>query len=177
MNHYDIWCDGACQPNPGQSGSGIAIYYNKVLKELWFGNYCEKGTNNTAELTGLYKSLCMAQLLYSNTTTITIHSDSMYSIKCVKEWAKGWKANDWRKAKGEIKNLDLIKKIYAKYEELKSHIKLVHVKAHAGIEGNELADRMAVYAVDTQQSGFKRYMRFAHNDENILENVMKLRTG
>lgn len=46
----EIYCDGACEPNPGESGSGIAVYRQGELSELWYGLYDANGTNNTAEL-------------------------------------------------------------------------------------------------------------------------------
>ena len=30
---YNIYCDGACSPNPGKSGSGIAIYEKEQVKQ------------------------------------------------------------------------------------------------------------------------------------------------
>jgi ribonuclease HI len=30
-----IYCDGACEPNPGNSGSGIAAHRDGTLAELW----------------------------------------------------------------------------------------------------------------------------------------------
>ena len=43
-----IYCDGGCSPNPGESGSGIAIYRAGKVSQLWYGLYEEMGTNNTA---------------------------------------------------------------------------------------------------------------------------------
>src|SRR5690606_17370015 len=60
---YDvvIFCDGACDPNPGNAGSGIAVYRYGRLSDLWYGLYDPKGTNNTAELNALYHALQMAE--------------------------------------------------------------------------------------------------------------------
>ena len=76
-------------------------------------------------------------------------------IDCITKWAKGWQAKGWTRGKGEeIKNVELIKICFSLYQSLKNKITIAHVKAHANIEGNELADRMAVYARIQQQSGF-----------------------
>ncbi|MES1196970.1 MAG: ribonuclease H family protein, partial [Steroidobacter sp.] len=32
-----IYCDGACEPNPGEAGSGIVVYRHGQLSELWYG--------------------------------------------------------------------------------------------------------------------------------------------
>src|SRR5262245_39768595 len=31
-----IYCDGACEPNPGHAGSGIVVYRSGALAELWY---------------------------------------------------------------------------------------------------------------------------------------------
>ena len=56
-----IYCDGACEPNPGNAGSGIVVYRAGELAELWYGLYNPMGTNNTAELNALYHALRMAE--------------------------------------------------------------------------------------------------------------------
>ena len=156
-NIQSIYCDGACEGNPGEAGSGIAIYYESNQKpELYYGNYEKNGTNNIAELNALKKSLEIAKQSTSS-KIISIYSDSLYSINCIQLWAKNWENNNWTKKGGEIKNLELIKSCYYLYEEVKSFIELKHVKAHSGIEGNELADRMAVHTINVKNIDFLEY--------------------
>ena len=151
----NIYCDGACSPNPGKSGTGIAVYDQQQIKELWYGRFLEYGTNNTAELTGLLESFILAQKYIEQDRQVQILSDSKYSIDCITKWATGWKNKGWTRGKGEeIKNLELIKQCYALYTELKSHLTISHVRGHANIEGNELADRMAVLARTRHESNF-----------------------
>ena len=57
----EIYCDGACSPNPGKSGTGISVYQLGKLTALYYGLYEAKGTNNTAELNALNQALLMAQ--------------------------------------------------------------------------------------------------------------------
>ncbi len=144
-----IYCDGACKNNPGRAGSGLAIYNSSGLSTLYFGDYLEYGTNNIAELNALKKALQIASESKTN-STIEIFSDSQYSINCVSKWAYSWKKNGWKKKGGEIKNLQIIKESHNIYDNIKDKIKLQHVKAHVGIEGNELADRMAVFAINSK---------------------------
>ncbi|MGK0255685.1 MAG: ribonuclease HI, partial [Arcobacteraceae bacterium] len=141
-----IYCDGACSGNPGKAGSGVALYKDDNLPTLFYGNFVANGTNNIAELNALYKALLIAQEINSS-ESITILSDSKYSIDCISTWAYGWKANNWTKKSGEIKNLELIKNAHNLYLQIKNKIEIKHVKGHSGVEGNELADRMAVHAV------------------------------
>ena len=152
-----IYCDGACQGNPGKAGSGLAIYDNrKSNPTLLYGDYNPKGTNNTAELKALYKALLLA-LGYDGGGRVTIYSDSKYSIDCITTWAYGWKRNGWKKRGGEIKNLDMIKLTHKLYEDIKERVAIKHVKGHSGVEGNELADRMAVKAIGTKATVYKKY--------------------
>lgn len=148
-----IYCDGACKGNPGKAGSGLAIYQGKSKPTLLYGEYEERGTNNTAELNALYKAL----LLSSESSTCIIYSDSKYSIDCITKWAYGWKSKGWRKKGGEIKNLELIKLAHELYEGLKDRVVIKHVKGHSGVEGNELADRMAVHAIVSTCDGYRHY--------------------
>ena len=154
--HIRIYCDGACSGNPGFAGSGLAIYSNKRNPVLLHGDFVEVGTNNIAELNALYQALVIAKQT-SSENIITIFSDSKYSIDCITTWAYGWKAKAWTKKGGEIKNLELIKKTHDLYERIKDLIEIKHVKGHSGIEGNELADRMAVTAIKEKTSNYEIY--------------------
>ncbi len=167
-----IYCDGGCTPNPGKAGSGVAIYRSGVLAELWYGLYEEMGTNNTAELGALYESLQIAQKEAKNANAVEIKCDSMYSINCIKTWAISWEKKGWTKKGGEIKNLDIIKRAYALYNEIKADVSLTHIKAHAGFEGNELADRMTMYTIQEREEAFVKY------DEKIdVEEILGMRKG
>ena len=152
-----IYCDGGCSPNPGKAGSGVAIYKDGEVRELWYGLYETDGTNNTAELNALYKSLEFAKDAIGSAKSINIRCDSMYSINSIKTWAISWERNGWKKKGGEIKNLEIIKKTYALYNEIKNDVELSYIKAHCGLEGNELADRMTAYARKMKNKDFVRY--------------------
>lgn len=162
-----IYCDGACSGNPGEAGSGLALYINDELPILYYGNYVKNGTNNIAELNALYKALLISKQMQS-LKKIQILSDSKYSIDCIMTWAYGWKAKGWIKKGGEIKNLELIKSAHLLYEEIKNKIEIKHVKGHAGIEGNELADRMAVYTIKVKNEDFQTY---SYNQVNDVLNL------
>ena len=152
-----IYCDGACRVNPGKAGSGLAIYNGKNKPILLYGEYEKRGTNNTAELNALYKAMLIA--LESRLAKVTIYSDSKYSIDCITNWAYGWKKNGWRRKgkNGEIKNIEIIKIAHQLYEDIKDRVDIKHVKAHSGVEGNELADRMAVYTINSKNEEYLIY--------------------
>jgi ribonuclease HI len=167
-----IYCDGACDPNPGNAGSGIAVYREGKLEQLWYGLYNPRGTNNTAELNALHHALLIAEQAVDRGETAQILCDSTYSINCISKWAKGWEQKGWRKAGGEIKNLEIIQDAYALYVRLESSVRLTHVSAHVGTEGNELADRMAMFAV---QSGCEELRLYG--DEIDVAAILRMRAG
>ena len=167
-----IYCDGGCTPNPGQSGSGVALYRNNKVSELWYGLYEVMGTNNTAELGALHESLLLAQKELANGNKVEIKCDSMYSINCIKTWAISWEKKGWTKKGGEIKNLEIIKKMYVLYNSLKHDVNLSHIKAHAGYEGNELADRMTMYTIQEQCEEFVKYSEIID-----IAKILKMRAG
>jgi ribonuclease HI len=167
-----IYCDGACEPNPGNSGSGVAVYRDGELAELWYGLHSPSGTNNTAELNALHQALRMAEVELASGRTVEICSDSQYSINCISAWAPGWEKRGWKKAGGEIKNLEIIQACYEIYQRIESDVQLTHVAAHVGTEGNELADRMAMYASQNKEEDFRLF-----DKEIDVPTLLKMRAG
>jgi ribonuclease HI len=169
---FKIFTDGACEPNPGEAGSGIAVYESNTLAGLWYGIYEASGTNNTAELNGLNQALLIAKEKIAEDHTVAIYCDSKYSIQCVTEWAKGWAKKNWTKSGGEIKNLDLIKPMFALYQEIEDKVTIYHVNGHVGIEGNELADRMSIFAIATQEKELSLY-----RESLDIKEILAMRPG
>ncbi|MGS0674441.1 ribonuclease H family protein [Shewanella sp. 0m-4] len=168
-----IFTDGGCEPNPGKAGSGVAVYHKAQLTELYYGLYNANGTNNSAELNALHQALLIAEKALKQGLTVQILSDSQYSINCITNWAYGWKTKGWkRKTAGDIKNLDIIQQSHALFDSLKDTLAIQHVAAHVGIEGNELADRMSIYAIDKKDPAFCRYP-----DPIVLSEILSLRAG
>jgi ribonuclease HI len=167
-----IYCDGACEPNPGNAGSGVVVYREGELAELWYGLYNPAGTNNTAELNALHQALIMAERELGEGKTVEICSDSQYSIQCVRDWAPGWEKRGWKKANGEIKNLEIIQACYAIFQRIEDELTLTHVSAHVGTEGNELADRMAMYGAQQKEVELRRY-----TDTTDIKTLLKMRAG
>jgi len=167
-----IYCDGACEPNPGKAASGIAVYRDGNLAQLWYGIYHPNGTNNTAELNALHQSLLIAEKDIQLGKSVEVLSDSAYSIDCISKWAAGWEKKGWKKSSGEIMNLELIKIMYSLYNTIKSKMKLSHVRGHAGVEGNELADRMSILGIENQQEDLCLY-----DDKINIETLLSMRRG
>jgi ribonuclease HI len=167
-----IFCDGACEPNPGKAGSGMAVYREGKLASLWYGAYNPAGTNNTAELNALLQALLLAKTEIDDDKTVQVRSDSSYGLNAVTKWAAGWKKRGWRKADGEIKNLEIIQELHALYEEIEDDVNLQHVSAHVGIEGNELADRMAMLAVERRETNWREF-----TETMDIAKLLRMRAG
>ncbi len=167
-----IYCDGACEPNPGNAGSGVVVYRDGKLAQLWYGLYNPNGTNNTAELNALHQALLIAEKAIDAGEAVQILCDSTYAINCVSKWAAGWEKKGWRKAGGEIKNLGIIQAAYALYTQIESNLELTHVSAHVGTEGNELADRMAMFAVESREPKLQLY-----SGEMDIKAILRMRRG
>ncbi|MPZ78058.1 MAG: ribonuclease HI [Deltaproteobacteria bacterium] len=167
-----IYCDGACEPNPGNAGSGIVVYRAGKLAQLWYGLYNPMGTNNTAELNALYHALRMAEAEIKAGNSVEVCSDSAYSINCIRSWAANWERNGWKKTGGEIKNLEIIQDCYAIYRRIEGELSLTHVAAHVGTEGNELADRMAMLGAQRKEKELRLYQ-----DKIDIPTLLKMRAG
>jgi ribonuclease HI len=124
-----IYTDGASSGNPGPSGIGVLLRFNKHEKEI--SKYIGITTNNIAELEAIRSGL----LAVKNTNLpVRLFTDSKYAYGVL---VQGWKPK---------KNQDIIasiKKIILKFDDLK----FIKVKGHGGIEGNERADVLATAAI------------------------------
>lgn len=165
-----IFVDGGCNPNPGEAGSGAAVYKHGVLSSLWYGRYRPKGTNNTAELAALHYGLVLAGEAINKGLSAAVFADSEYAIKCITQYAAGWESMGWKRKAGDIKNLEQIQEIYTVYLQMKDKVEVHHVNGHIGIEGNELADRMSLLAVNEIEVGWRRYP-----EPIIIDDVLGMR--
>ncbi len=126
-----FYTDGSCSPNPGPGG--FAVIENGQPVALG----ADKDSTNI-RMEGL---ALIAAIKYADGEECTIHTDSEFWINVITKWASGWEAKGWKKSKGEIKNLDIVKEAYQLYNDVPAT--LVWVKAHVGHDQNELADEWA----------------------------------
>ncbi len=133
-NVITIYTDGASSGNPGPSGIGVFMRYGKHEKEI--SRYIGNATNNIAELTAIETALLE---LKRTDLPIRIYTDSSYAC--------GLLINGW-KAKKNVLLINSIKKLITKFKDLK----IIKVKGHSGISGNEKADQLATAAIAAQKS-------------------------
>ncbi|MFN8986943.1 MAG: ribonuclease HI, partial [Burkholderiales bacterium] len=132
-----IYADGACKGNPGTGGWGALLRFGATEKEIFGGEPVT--TNNRMELRGVIEAL----RLLTRECEVVVYTDSSYVQKGISEWIHGWKRNGWRTSdKKPVKNDDLWRQL----DELvaKHQIEFRWVKGHAGNEGNERADVLAI---------------------------------
>ena len=150
------YVDGACSGNGTNKSSGG---YGVVgMDEYGVVKYCRSHfssptTNNREELKAILWVLMCDGL---NPNTPIVYSDSSYSVNTLTNWMFGWARNGWVKSdKNQPENLDLIKSYY---ELLKKGYKidLRKIPGHAGIPGNELADKLATGKI-TEHEVYEKY--------------------
>ena len=155
-----IFCDGGCYPNPGPSGTGMAVYFDGEIRERFCGHHEMEGSNNRAELFGLLEALKYSEPLLnegflSPKKKAVIYCDSQYAINCVTKWARSWRKNGWVTKKGQpVLNKELIQAASERFETLKTVTEIQKVKGHSGIPGNELADQLAELARSEKMTGW-----------------------
>jgi len=167
-----IFADGGCDPNPGKAASGVAVYRDGAVADLWYGLFNPAGTNNTAELNALHQSLLLAQREIAEQQSVAIFCDSKYAIQCITQWAFNWQKKGWKKQGGDIKNLEMIQDIFALYVKLRGSVQVLHVNGHVGVEGNELADRMSMHGIEEKEEQFVQFKE--HMD---VQAVLAMRKG
>jgi len=79
-----------------------------------------KPTNQRAELNAAIRAL--EQAVSQNYKSITICTDSKYTMKCMTEWVKNWKKNNWIKPdKQPVLNKEDIVKLDNLCSKIKVH--------------------------------------------------------
>ncbi|XP_053634770.2 ribonuclease H1 [Cherax quadricarinatus] len=136
-----VYTDGACEFN-GRNGAraGIGVYFGPDHPLNVSEPVKGKATNNTAEIQAATYALELTKA--SGFSKVAVHTDSQFMINCMTSWLKNWKKKNWVKSDGEpVKNKEDLITLDAASEGLA--VKWVHVKGHDGLEGNEMADKLA----------------------------------
>jgi len=137
----EAWCDGSGTSLDSEAGGGIVLMVpgcDRVERGIYLG----KGTNNFAELNAIrHAVLMLTEMKVPTSRKILVYSDSEYAIGAL---TKSWDI----KANADI--VDATKAVCRRYPGLR----LIHVKGHAGNEGNEAADKLAGAAAAAQSDVF-----------------------
>ena len=141
-NKITIYTDGACSGNPGKGGWGAVLIYRDKQKHL--SGSAILTTNNKMELTAAIEALKAIK----KSNDIELYTDSQYVKNGINLWIINWKKNGWKTAnKKEVANKDL----WIELDKYVTHhnITWFWVKGHSGNHYNEIADNLAVKAMNT----------------------------
>lgn len=150
-----VYTDGATPKNGREaSEGGMGVYFEDNdemnISEPYSDYYDDRPSNNKCELLAIGLALEKCQKTYEG-RKIKVYTDSEYSYNCITKWAQKWRKNGWKKAKGgNVANVTLLERILDVLDD--AHHKLntysfEHVRGHAGVHGNEEADRLANEAI------------------------------
>lgn len=120
-----VYTDGASSGNPGPSGIGIVLRYGSHEKEI--SEPIGIATNNIAELKAIQRALVEIK---RRDLPVRLFTDSSYSIGVL---TRAWKPEVNRTLIADVRSL------MATFSDLK----IIKVKGHDGIHGNERADTLA----------------------------------
>jgi len=124
-----IYTDGASSGNPGPAGLGVLLLWRGHRREIQ--RYLGEATNNVAELAAVLAGL---EAVKQPHLRVEVHTDSEYVIGVL---TRGHRVQA---------NGDLVKTLLTEMRRF-ANLHFVKVAAHAGIPGNERADRLARDAV------------------------------
>jgi ribonuclease HI len=146
---YVFFTDGGARPsNPGPTGVGmVMVKVGTMRRDDWsealrWSEAPGHGTNNTAELKGLYLASIAIKARVELFEHVHVHvvTDSAYSVLVVTKLSAKLTTN--------VELITTIRKAYADLEELVK-VHLHTCPGHCNITGNVLADRLATAAALT----------------------------
>jgi len=152
-NKLILFTDGACIGNGTKyARGGIGVYFpNEEFENISERFTIRPITNQRTELWAIYRALVTILPNIDNFSSITIYTDSQYSIKSLTVWIKKWKRNNWQTTHGRpVENKQIIVSIHNILSE--HDIKFKHVMSHTEQQdpislGNKEADQLAKKAI------------------------------
>lgn len=158
-----IYTDGSSRGNPGPGGWGAIVAYNnseskvesKKSKVVELGGGEKHTTNNRMELMAAIQSLLYVRDM-GNEYTIDMRVDSRYVINGITKWVVGWQKNGWMNSKKEeVLNRDLWEELICVVSDIQmsgATIAWNYTPGHAGIPGNDRADKVATIFADGKKA-------------------------
>jgi ribonuclease HI len=143
LPRVDLYCDGACSPNPGIGGWGALLRSAaKGGTEKELSGADAQTTNNRMELTAALMGLRALKV----PCEVRVFTDSTYVRNAFEEkWLDKWQRTGWRTAaKQPVQNADLWQ---ALLEQTQVHrVTWLWVRGHSGHPENDRVDALAVAA-------------------------------
>lgn len=177
MDTIYIHADESCLGNqnqkkssPGAAGGLVEIWKDGAWerRDYWISE--PDTTNNRMALHSAIEPLT----ILTRRCRVVFTSDSQYLVKGINEWRHGWKRANWKRKTGEIKNLELWKRLDGLLDR---HDFIARwVRGHEGHPENEYADFLATGAAAEQTnsnglspSGFCEWLEEQREKGHYLE--------
>ncbi len=139
--NIEIYTDGGCSGNPGPGGWAYVIITGDGIQIANSGHE-QFTTNNKMELTAVIQALKSLSINPSRTSLkLVVHTDSKYVKNGITGWIHTWMRNGWKTAaKKSVKN----KEFWIELQQLSATLSIEWkwVPGHAGVEFNELCDKL-----------------------------------
>lgn len=136
-----VYTDGACLGNPGPGGWAWAV------PDGPFASGAEPATTNQRmEITAAWEAVRALP------GPLLVLSDSTYVVNCFRDrWWEGWLRRGWTNSKKQpVANRDLWEP-FVREVAARGDVTFRWVKGHSGDRWNDVVDRLAVEAAETQQ--------------------------
>lgn len=126
-----MWTDGSASPNPGPGGFAVILGNKPVAL----------GRENPSTNIRMEGMALIEAMKYAKGEECLIVTDSEFWKNVLEKWAPKWEEKEWKKEKGEIKNLELVQEAFELYS--RGNVTLKWTRGHVGTVQNELADEWA----------------------------------
>jgi ribonuclease HI len=124
--------------------------------------HSDDNKSGRAELQAFQAALTWLENIQHSFEGFTAHfyMDAEYIVKALRwGWLNTWRGNNWVRTgeEGDVRNVDLWKDIAERLDRFKTHgvvaLDFDHVNGHADCMGNELADKLCLYARSRDRQG------------------------
>jgi ribonuclease HI len=143
--------DGACSGNPGPGGWACELLFENSIA-VYISGGDPQTTNNIMELSAAISAFEYVVANNIAPADIVLRLDSQYVLNGLKDWSRGWIANNWKTVKNQpVKNCALWQRLVELRDTVVSQggtVDYVYVKGHSGDHQNDQVDAMAVEARD-----------------------------
>tara|TARA_B100000686_G_C16645773_1_gene892706 strand:- start:561 stop:1244 length:684 start_codon:yes stop_codon:yes gene_type:complete len=170
-----VYTDGACSNNGKETAkAGIGVYFRENDPRNVSKRIEGRQTNNTAELKAILEVYYILEKNIERGEQILICSDSQYAIRCCTDYGEKCEKKNWKRKKGVIPNVELVKKMYGLFKN-KNNIQFKHVMSHTANQdmyslGNEGADKLANMAIGLTSCPYsKKYLDIPYRNKEKIK--------
>jgi ribonuclease HI len=142
-----LFADGCYEPDSGQGGWAFVAYRDGVEIASGCGGVADTA-NNAMEALALLEAVSWINANALDEAA-TVWTDSVHAVKGCNDWRHIWKTNGWKRIVANKKARNRGIADHALWQALdrqlsdNGHVTISWCKGHAGIDGNERADRLA----------------------------------